>query len=63
MFELTGHDGNAFGIMGRVMRALRKEGVNQEGIDAYLKEAKSGDYDNLLAVTTAVLDEHEIEWS
>lgn len=46
--ELVGGDGNAFAVMGAVQRALRKAGVSQEEQDAFLKEAMSGDYDNLL---------------
>lgn len=49
---LVGEDGNAFAILGRVMKALKREGVAKEEIDAYYKEATSGDYDNLLRVTT-----------
>ena len=46
---LVGEDGNAFAILGRVQRALRKAGVPKEEIDAFIKEAMSGDYDALLA--------------
>lgn len=49
--ELIGQDGNAFMIMGRVSRALRKAGVPSEEVDQYVTEATSGDYDHLLAVT------------
>ena len=47
--QLSGEDGNAFAIMGRVQRAMRRAGLNQEQIDEYIDESKSGDYDNLLA--------------
>jgi hypothetical protein len=46
--RLTGKDGNAFAILGRVVNALRRIGVPQQEIDAFLAEAKSGDYDHLL---------------
>jgi len=46
--KLTGKDGNAFTILGNVSKALRKNDVSQEEIDTFMKEAKSGDYDNLL---------------
>lgn len=46
--ELTGEDGNAFAIMGRVSSALRRNGVSKSEIDEYVKESMSGDYDNLL---------------
>ncbi len=49
--KLIGHNGNAFAIMGRVKKALMQAGADQEYIDKYLKEATSGDYDNLLAVS------------
>jgi len=47
---LVGEDGNAFAIMGRARQALRRNG-RSDLIDAYTKEATSGDYQNLLAVT------------
>lgn len=50
--ELVGHDGNAFVIMGKVRKALRRADVSQEEIEQYTEEATSGDYDNLLQVTT-----------
>ena len=46
--QLTGLDGNAFSIMGRVMDALKKAEVSQEEIDEYYAQSTSGDYDNLL---------------
>jgi hypothetical protein len=46
---LVGEDGNAFAILGRVTRALRKHGVEKSEIDAFMKEATSGDYNTLLA--------------
>jgi hypothetical protein len=49
--QLIGKDGNAFAVMGAVQRALRKAGASKEEINQYLKEAMSGDYDNLLRTT------------
>jgi hypothetical protein len=46
--QLTGNDGNAFAIMGRVISALKDAGVSKEEIDEYLAQSQSGDYDNLL---------------
>jgi hypothetical protein len=46
--RLVGEDGNAFAIMGRVSRAMRHHSVPKEDVDAFLAEARSGDYDNLL---------------
>lgn len=37
--QLSGEDGNAFSIMGRVIRAMKKAGVDKAIIDAYTKEA------------------------
>lgn len=48
---LINEDGNAFAIMGRVQRHLKQNGVPKEEVDQYLKEAQSGDYDNLLQTT------------
>ncbi len=47
--DLVGHNGNAFAIMGVFQRQARKEGWTQEEIDMVLEEAKSGDYNHLLA--------------
>lgn len=47
---LVGEDGNAFAIMSRVMRELKRAGVPKEEIDQYFAESTSGDYDNLLRV-------------
>jgi hypothetical protein len=49
--ELVGNDGNAFSIMARVGKELRRAGVSNEEIKQYQNEATSGDYDNLLQVT------------
>jgi len=49
--ELVGEDGNAFAILGRVKKALRKAGADQEYIESYLNKATSGDYDHLLQTT------------
>jgi hypothetical protein len=46
--QLTGHDGNAFAIMGRVGGALKKAGVPKAEIDEYYAESTKGDYDHLL---------------
>lgn len=48
--ELVGQDGNAFAIMGRVQKALRRAGYPQEALDEYYRESTSGDYNNLLRV-------------
>jgi menaquinone-dependent protoporphyrinogen IX oxidase len=50
--QLVGQDGNAYAIMGRVARALREAGATKAEIDEYHEQATSGDYDNLLRVTS-----------
>jgi hypothetical protein len=47
--KLVGNDGNAFAILGRVIRAMRKADIGDAEIKAFQNEATSGDYDNLLA--------------
>ena len=49
--KLVGEDGNAFGILGKVRKALKRAGYPKADIEEYQKEATSGNYDNLLAVT------------
>jgi hypothetical protein len=46
--QLTGEDGNALAIVGRVRKALRREGVTEEQIIEFMDEALSGNYDNLI---------------
>ncbi len=48
--KLVGENGNAFAIMGRVRKALKRAGYH-EAVDEYTKDATAGDYDNLLQVT------------
>ena len=48
--KLVGEDGNAFAILGRVLKALRKTEVPQVEIDEFLAEASSDNYDHLLQV-------------
>lgn len=46
--NLSDGDGNAFFIISRVRRALRRGEVSLDEIAQFTKEAKSGDYDNVL---------------
>jgi hypothetical protein len=46
--KLTGEDGNAFAILGRVQRALRRAGVLNGEIESFVAAATRGDYDHLL---------------
>lgn len=54
--KLTGEDGNAFAILGRVRQALRAAGVERAEIDRYVAEATAGDYDHLLQTTMCWVD-------
>jgi hypothetical protein len=49
--KLIGEDGNAFYILGKVSKALRQAGYNEEFIKKYQEDAMSGDYDTLLQTT------------
>lgn len=54
--RLTGEDGNAFAILGKTRKALRRAKVAAEAIEEYTKAATSGDYNNLLRVTMETVD-------
>jgi len=49
--KLSGNDGNAHMILGLTRDALKKAGVPQTEINAYMSVAKSGDYENLIETT------------
>lgn len=49
--QLVGEEGNAFTIMGRVAKAMRRAGLSKEQIEEYQAEAMAGDYNALLATT------------
>ncbi|EKD2248558.1 hypothetical protein OQ861_000767 [Campylobacter jejuni] len=48
--KLVGEDGNAFSILARVSKALKKACVSKEEISNFQKEAMSSDYNHLLNV-------------
>ena len=54
--KLTGTDGNAFAILGKVTAALRKAGSPPEEVKKFQGEAMAGDYDNLLRVCMEYAD-------
>ena len=54
--KLIGEDGNAFSILGRARRALRRADYTEEQIEQYVQEAMSGDYNNLLITTSEWFD-------
>lgn len=46
--QLSGRDGNAFGILGACARAAKDAGWPPEKVKAVMDEMKSGNYDHLL---------------
>lgn len=54
--KLTGTDGNAFAILGKVSGALRTAGVPQSERDQFMNEATDGDYNHLLRTCAKWVD-------
>ncbi len=54
--RLTGEDGNAFAVIGRVIKALRKAGQGHL-VSEFQVKATSGNYDHLLAVCLEYVDD------
>lgn len=54
--RLSGEDGNAFAILGRVRNAMHRAGVEDNEINAFFEEATSGDYDHLLQTCMKYVD-------
>jgi len=50
--RLNCDDGDAYAVLGRVIKALRIGGVSITDVDKYLLEATNGDYAHLLRTTT-----------
>ena len=46
--ELSGHDGNAFAVLGRCRQAAEAAELSDDELAAFLAEATAGDYDHLL---------------
>lgn len=55
-YSLIGVNGNAFSVMGYVRRAMKETGFTREEIEAYTKDATSGDYNHLLVVSIDMID-------
>ena len=51
--QLSGTDGNAFALMAKVTRGIRKAGGTRQDEDEFVNEAMSGDYDHLLRTCMA----------
>ena len=64
-YTLVGCDGNAFAVMGYVCRAFDESGrklnrsyaITKSNKDNYVSLAKSGNYNELLALSMEVLDD------
>ncbi len=54
--QLSGEDGNAFSIIGRVGKALRRAKVPESEIEAFQADAMSGDYDHVLQTAMKWVD-------
>jgi hypothetical protein len=66
--RLVGEDGNAFAILGRVIKALKFAGVDGDEIKAFQTEAMTGDYNHLLRTCMAWVDtdtpeDNDEEWA
>ena len=48
--KLTGEDGNAFNIIGRYLRAMRRANISKSEQDKFINQAQSGDFNHLLKV-------------
>lgn len=46
--QLSGMDGNAFAILARIQKEMRRNKISREEINTFVEEATSWDYDNLL---------------
>jgi hypothetical protein len=46
--KLVGEDGNAFYILGKVKKELKRNGYDKDFINQFMEEATAGDYDKLL---------------
>ena len=53
--KLVGTDGNAFAILGKVSGALKREG-HPDLAKEFMKEAMSGDYNNLLRTAMSYVE-------
>ena len=53
--KLVGEDGNAFSIIGRVRRELRRAG-RADLVEEFTKEATSGDYNKVLQTAMKYVD-------
>ena len=57
LVQLVDEDGNAFAILARCRRAMRDAGWPVWSIADFLEEARSGDYNHLLATVMEYTDD------
>jgi len=57
--QLAGLDGNAFALLGAFRKQAKKENWTKEEINKVIKEASSGDYNNLVNVLANHCDEED----
>lgn len=55
-YDLVGVDGNAFAVMGYVLKAMKECKMSKEERSDYQTKATSGDYNNLLAVSVEMIE-------
>lgn len=53
--QLSGQDGNAFMVLGLVVKALKRAG-HGDAVAAFTDEAMAGDYDHLLRTAMRYVD-------
>ena len=53
--QLTGEDGNAFAVLGKVSKALRRAGHGDAATE-FQNEAMRGDYNHLLATACSYVN-------
>ena len=55
-YNLVGIDGNAYSVMGYVIKAMKRERFSKSEIDDYQGDAKGGDYNHLLSVSAEMIE-------
>ena len=55
-YDLVDVDGNTFAMMSYVLKTMKECGCNKVDQAIYVENAKSGNYDNLLAVSIEMID-------
>jgi hypothetical protein len=58
-FKMVGEDGNAFAIISRFFHCAKRDGWTKKDIDVVIEEAKSDDYNHLLATFAPYVDKYK----